>query len=442
MTKMIEEKVFPFPTKNPLYNPSGDGGTTLPVRVCVVGIATCSDESSSRQSSGPSDIVSMLHGGCYRFPEFTTQGRIKIMKHALEDIQLTEAARCLLPSLVASKINLRGSDFTRIKLYLKQISPKLPVTVEDLKEALDSIKPSKKAQYEIVVRSNTRQKTDDDFFSSVGGNEQAKTALRNAMAVDTRSRNLLLKYGMSPPSGVLLYGPPGTGKTLLARAVAKLVNVQSDFQIGSFFSIQASEIVRSEVGNSEKELVSIFNTAAANAPAVIFIDEFQALFTDRGGGGSRLTSTLLHCMDDLNRWVNVDREAGGNLRRIIVIGATNSPWSIDKAFLRSGRFDKVIYVGLPTREERQSIINLHIKRMRLKDKTTILKKLVQELSVKTEGFSGADIAALCKAAAVRCLLEQGDDGMVGETHFLEALGYDIQASSSKDLVTKLSCWKP
>jgi len=445
LTKMIEKKEFPFPTKNPLYNPGSGCGSTFPVRVCFVGIATCSDESLTDQSGRSCDIVSMLHGGSYRFPEFTTQGRIQTMLNILEGVQLTEAARLLLPSLVASRIDLRGNNFTRVKLYLQQMSPKVPATVEDLKKALASIKPLKKAQYEVVVHSSSAgQDTHDDLFSSVGGNDQAKAALQNAMAIDPRNRDLLRKYDMSPPSGVLLYGPPGTGKTMLARAVAKLVNVQSGFHVGAFFSIQASEIVRSEVGNSEKELVSVFNTAAANAPAVIFIDEFQALFTDRGGGGSRLTSTLLHCMDDLNRWADFDREAEieETPRRVIVIGATNTPWSIDKAFLRAGRFDKVIHVGLPTKQERRSIINVHIQRMRMKEKTSILGKLCEQLAVKTEGFSGADIAALCKAAAVRCLLEQSDDGMVGETHFLQALAFDIQASSSKELVAKLLCWKP
>jgi len=254
---------------------------------------------------------------------------------------------------------------------------------------------------------------------------------------------------MSPPSGVLLYGPPGTGKTLLARAVAQLLNNKSSnssVNAGVFFSLQASDIVTSEVGKSEKELVSVFETARANAPAVIFIDEFQALFTSRGGGGSRLTSTLLHCMDDVNRWVNIDREAAENHKdispqRIVIIGATNIPWTIDKSFLRAGRFDRVIHVGLPTIDERRSILSLHVQRMKLRDPKMVLQ-FCDQLASRTDGFSGADIEALCRAAAVRCLLQQGEDGFVENKHFFEALKSDIEASSSRDLVDKLLHWKP
>jgi SpoVK/Ycf46/Vps4 family AAA+-type ATPase len=139
-----------------------------------------------------------------------------------------------------------------------------------------------------------------------------------------------------------------------------------------FLSLSASDIVRSEVGKSEKLVSSAFQAALENAPSVIFIDEFQALFTSRdgstsggGGGGKgsgRLASTLLQCMDDVSKWRDADISAanaisGNDLAleksRMIVLGATNAPWMIDRAFLRAGRFDRVSISS--------HIFNIHVK---------------------------------------------------------------------------------
>jgi SpoVK/Ycf46/Vps4 family AAA+-type ATPase len=161
---------------------------------------------------------------------------------------------------------------------------------------------------------------------------------------------------------------------------------------------------------------------------VIFLDEFQALFTDRNRGGSgKLTTTLLQCLDDIKRWY----ETAGRGNRVIVIGATNSPWMI------------VVHVGLPTLSERQSILLVHIRKMRVRDgdNLKLLNKLCEELSILTEGFSGADIAALCRAAAVRAL-EKGEESIVEESHFKEAMKHDLQPSSDKILVQRLKKWRP
>lgn len=121
---------------------------------------------------------------------------------------------------------------------------------------------------------------------------------------------------------------------------------------GSFISLKASDVVRAEVGNSEKLIVSAFETARKNTPSVVFIDEFQALFTSRDGehtgggkGSGRLASTLLQCMDDVTRWrdedANISSDACTHKNRVVILGATNAPWMVDKAFLRPGRFDRV-----------------------------------------------------------------------------------------------------
>lgn len=438
LTKSLQSKQeIPFPTKNPLYNLSGTSGRVLQVDVCIVGVVTCSDRDLKK--GGSQDVLSIFQGGRYRLPDLTTEGRIQALSAQLVGVPLSEEAAKCLPSLVASRVGLFGRDFSRIKRRLMQLG-KSEISVEDLADALSTVQQTKPAQYEVVIQADTNTNK-ADLFSSVGGNTEAKMALQDALAMDPLKRRILSSFGMSPPAGVLLYGPPGTGKTLLAKAVAKLLaNAQTG---GAFFSLQASEIVRSEVGNSEKELVTAFATARANAPSVIFIDEFQALFTERSGGsGGQLASTLLHCMDDINRWKDSDEVSGNEAARIVVMGATNTPWMIDTAFLRPGRFDKIVHVGLPTQEERKSILQVHMLRMRLKEKEHLFDELCEEVASQTDGFSGADLAALCRSAAVRCLREQGDDGIVDGSHFLEALKHDISATSSEKFVIKLARWKP
>ena len=182
---------------------------------------------------------------------------------------------------------------------------------------------------------------------------------------------------------------------------------------------------------------------------VIFLDEFQALFSDRNRGGSgKLTTTLLQCLDDVKRWYEIDQSMNRDqtsppeeVKRVVVIAATNTPWMIDSAFLRSGRFDRVVHVGLPSLSERKSILQVHVGKMRVRDGDNIhaLNKLCEELSILTEGFSGADIAALCRAAAVRAL---GEETAVEGYHFRNALKCDVFPSSDGDLVKRLSLWRP
>ena len=187
-------------------------------------------------------------------------------------------------------------------------------------------------------------------------------------------------------------------------------------------ALKASDIVRPEVGNSEKLIVAAFETARLNAPSVIFIDEFQALFGDREGGSfvlGQLCSTLLQCIDDVTRWSGPEpSDDGGSATqprkngRVVVLGATNTPWMIDKAFLRPGRFDRAVHVGLPGVEESEEILRVHVSRMKLAPHCSVddICKAIASLYL---GFSGADLAALCRAAAVRCL--SGGDGENGIT---------------------------
>jgi SpoVK/Ycf46/Vps4 family AAA+-type ATPase len=233
--------------------------------------------------------------------------------------------------------------------------------------------------------------------------------------------------------------------------VAKALRSQVSSIGGAFISLKSSDIVRAEVGESEKLVVQAFHTARTNSPAVIFIDEFQALFTERSSGSSsRLTTTLLQCMDDLQRFGNYDSHSDDivtdkskNEARVLVLAATNTPWMIDRAFLRPGRFDRSVLVNLPNFDERVSILMLLVKRMKasINSATTVsLATFCTKLAHKTDGFSGADLASLCRAAAICCLLEKSES--VLEKHFLVVLEDGLQASSSISLVRRNETWRP
>jgi SpoVK/Ycf46/Vps4 family AAA+-type ATPase len=209
--------------------------------------------------------------------------------------------------------------------------------------------------------------------------------------------------------------------------------------------LSSTDIARAEVGSGEKMVAMAFETAKMNSPSVVFIDEFQALFTERSssGGSTRLTSTLLVCMDDLKRWRDIDQsehestDEKSDDHHIVVLAATNTPWMVDQSFLRPGRFDRAVHVGLPNFEERCAILKLHSSRMQIR--TDDLSAMCHRLAVSTEGCSGADIAALSRGAAVRCLVAK--ENCVEERHFSEVLEDDFCPSSDEGLVERNAKWR-
>lgn len=369
-----ENKVFPFPTKNPLYNVRGRDGFVLPVKVCLIGIVTCDDD-GGRKASGigynTGTVLDTLGENRFRLQTPSVQaGRdICLQLYNHYGIELSPEAKEELPFLVSSIQDAKAMVFQTTARKLDQTLQSTnesgikrnAVTVQQLKMAFGCSTPFNGLTAAPADRKNL---CSSSLFSSIGGNYEAKKALTDALAFDKRKRQVLKRFGLSPPLGVMLYGPPGTGKTLLAKATALMMqpNPSKDSVAtsvrgggGFFISLSASDIIRSEVGRSEKLVSSAFKTARENSPAVIFIDEFQALFTSRdgtsGGGGKgsgRLASTLLQCMDDIVKWREADsavlvegRNAESDSNRVVVLGATNTPWMIDRAFLRAGRFDRV-----------------------------------------------------------------------------------------------------
>ena len=221
-------------------------------------------------------------------------------------------------------------------------------------------------------------------YEDIGGLDYAIQRIREMVELPLKHPEVFKRLGIDPPKGVLLHGPPGTGKTLLAKAVANESNAY-------FISINGPEIMSKFYGESEARLREIFQKAQENAPSIIFIDEIDAIAPKReeatGEVERRVVSQLLALMDGL--------ESRG---QVIVIGATNRPNAIDSALRRPGRFDREIEIGVPDRKGRLEILQIHTRGMPLAKDVNL-----EEIAAITHGFVGADLAALCREAAMRTL---------------------------------------
>ncbi|HEX7031412.1 MAG TPA: CDC48 family AAA ATPase, partial [Nitrososphaera sp.] len=221
-------------------------------------------------------------------------------------------------------------------------------------------------------------------YEDVGGLKQEVQKVREMIDLPLRHPELFKRLGVQAPRGVLLHGPPGTGKTLLAKAIANETNA-------NFYSISGPEIMSKFYGESEANLRQVFQQAEKNAPSIIFIDELDAIAPKReevtGEVERRVVAQLLSLMDGLS--------SGG---KVVVIGATNRVNAIDPALRRAGRFDREIELGVPDRDGRLEILQIHTRGMPLAQDVDL-----EKLADITHGFVGADIAAVAKEAAMSAL---------------------------------------
>ncbi len=276
----------------------------------------------------------------------------------------------------------------RLNLEERRLDPKileeLRVTMEDFKVALREIKPSGLREVAIEI-PNVR-------WSDIGGLNEVKKRLQEMVEWPLRYRTLFEYAGLRPPKGILLYGPPGTGKTLLAKAVATESNA-------NFIAVRGPEILSKWVGESERAIREIFRKARTYAPAVVFFDEIDAIAPARGIGfgdsrvTERIVSQLLTEMDGIQ-----------DLHDVVVIAATNRPDLIDPALLRPGRFDRIVEVPMPDESARIEIFKIHLRKHKnaLVDDVDLLAR---DLAKITEGFSGADIEAICREGVIKGLRE-------------------------------------
>ncbi len=219
-------------------------------------------------------------------------------------------------------------------------------------------------------------------YEDIGGLQEQIQRIREMIELPLRYPELFQKLGIEPPKGVLLYGPPGCGKTLLAKAVATEAEA-------NFILINGPEIMNKYYGETEARLREIFRKAEEEAPSIIFIDEIDAIAPKRsevtGEVEKRVVAQLLALMDGL--------EARG---QVIVIGATNRPNALDPALRRPGRFDREIEIGIPDKKGRREILQIHTRGMPLAEDVNI-----DRLAEMTRGYTGADLAALCREAAMK-----------------------------------------
>ncbi|MCD6536384.1 MAG: CDC48 family AAA ATPase [Thaumarchaeota archaeon] len=276
-----------------------------------------------------------------------------------------------------------------------EVLEQLKVTREDFANAMKLVQPS--ALREVVLEiPNVR-------WEDVGDLERVKQELKEAVEWPLKYPDVFKRLGIRPPRGILLYGPPGTGKTLLAKAVA----TESE---ANFISVKGPEVLSKWVGESEKAIREIFRKAREASPCIIFFDELDAIAPRRGmhtdaGVTDRIVNQLLTEMDGIQI-----------LKDVVVIGATNRPDILDPGLLRPGRFDRVIYVPPPDVEGRYQILQIHTKNMPLADDVDLRK--IAEL---TEGYTGADLEAVCREAALTAARENINIDKVYMRHFMAAL---------------------
>jgi transitional endoplasmic reticulum ATPase len=305
------------------------------------------------------------------------------------------AALCKEAAMNALRRHLPEIDLESERIPTEVLN-KIKVTMDDFYEALKDIQPS--ALREVFIE------VPEVKWEDIGDLDEAKQSVQEAVEWPLKYPDLFERLGVRAPRGILLYGAPGTGKTLLAKAVA------TESQ-ANFIAVKGPEILSKWVGESEKAVREIFRKARQAAPCVIFFDELDAIAPRRGYGYSdsgvteRIVNQLLSEMDGL-----------ATSKGVVVIGATNRPDILDPALLRPGRFDKLIFVPPPDKEARYEIFKIHTKKMPLADDVDL-----RELAERTEGYSGADIEAVCIEAALNAAREDIEAKIVRKEHFDKAL---------------------
>ena len=259
-----------------------------------------------------------------------------------------------------------------------EVLQKILITSEDFRDALKEVRPSALREVQVQVP--------DVSWDDVGGLDKLKEELLEAVEWPMKYKEAFDYVDVESPKGILLHGPPGTGKTLIAKALAKMTE-------SNFISIKGPELLSKWVGESEKGVREIFRKARQAAPCIIFLDEVDALVPRRGSGDSGS-----HVTENVVSQILTEIDGLEELHNVLIIGATNRLDIVDEALLRPGRFDRIIEVPNPDAKGRQHIFEIHTKKKPLASDVNIAKLVEQ-----TDGFSGAEIAAVANRAAITAL---------------------------------------
>ncbi|RLU20423.1 hypothetical protein DMN91_007033 [Ooceraea biroi] len=271
------------------------------------------------------------------------------------------------------------------------------VTMIDFNCALTTTKPS--AMKEILIEVPNVK------WSDIGGQKELKLKLQQAVEWPLRHPEVFVRMGITPPRGVLMFGPPGCSKTMIAKALATESKV-------NFINIKGPELFSKWVGESEKAVREVFRKARQVAPSIIFIDEIDALGSERRSSSD---SGGTHVHERVLAQLLIELDGVTPLGNVTLVAATNRPDRIDKALLRPGRLDRVIYVGLPDEGTRQEIFNIKLRNMPVAEDVNIT-----DLVCLTEGYTGAEIQAICHEAAMKALEENLNAVTVTKEHFSAA----------------------
>ncbi|WP_342249233.1 CDC48 family AAA ATPase [Sphingomonas sp. OTU376] len=326
----------------------------------------------------------------------TTFGFVGADLSALAREAAIEAVRRIMPKLDLEKGTIPP-----------EVLDTLAVTREDFLEALKRVQPS--AMREVMVEA-PRVRWED-----VGGLDDAQMRLKEGVELPLKDPDAFRRLGIRPAKGFLLYGPPGTGKTLLAKAVAREAEA-------NFIATKSSDLLSKWYGESEQQIARLFARARQVAPCVIFIDELDSLVPARGGGlgepqaTERVVNTILSEMDGLEE-----------LQSVVVIGATNRPNLIDPALLRPGRFDELIYVGVPDAAGRERILRIQTEKMPLAGDVDL-----KAIAEQTERYTGADLEDVVRRAGLVALRQSLQTKEVTQAHFDEALA-DSRATVTPEM---------
>ena len=359
------------------------------------------------------------------------QGRLEILqihtRHMplAEDVNLEELAEMTKGYTGADLAALaREAAMHALRRYLPEIDieqeriptevlEKMVVTKADFLAAFKEITPSGLREIEVEVP--------EVHWDDIGGLENVKQELREVVEWPLKYPNTFKRLGIEPPRGILLFGPPGTGKTLLAKAVATESGA-------NFIAIRGPELLSKWVGESEKAVREVFRRARQYAPAVVFFDEIEAIASLRGSDvetdvTERVVSQLLTEIDGIT-----------GLENVVVIAATNRPDLVDPALLRPGRLEKLIYVPPPDEKGRLDILKIHTRHVPLAEDVDL-----REIAKMTNGYTGADLAALVREATLAALREDLKATRVRFKHFEQALS-KVRPSVTKYMIDFYSRW--
>jgi transitional endoplasmic reticulum ATPase len=308
----------------------------------------------------------------------------------LEALCREAAMLCLRRALAAPQADLGQLPFEQLI--------GLRVHMDDFLAALREVEPS--AIREVFAE------VPDVSWEELGGLSQVKARLREAVEWPLKYPHLFERMGARPPKGILLSGPPGCGKTMLAKALASQTQV-------NFISVKGPELLSKYVGESERGVREVFRKARQAAPCIVFFDEIDALVCSRGAGAEALVSERV-----LSQFL-VEFDGVEELEGVLVLGATNRIDRLDPAVLRPGRFDEIVKVPLPDQQGREEIFATYLCGRPLGEAVDL-----RALAAQTEGFSGAQIAAVCRLAVLesirRAVMDAGDGAVAGNALFLEA----------------------